>query len=486
MRKLLIAPATYCVVGTLLAVYKPIRADWWGLLVLGSLVCLYAFLAKGERTAERHAIGDNCYIVGFVYTLSIITLSLILDAESMLGIDGQPAELHPLLRTIGIALGTSVVGMFCRFALTQGVEISEDAFERAVGRTAISAAKLHGVVKRLDETVSALDATVGVVDLSLAKTVGAIDAYSKEVEKESERVGESLSSAATRLLENYQAHVTTTLDDLSASTSQFSRRMNEDWRGAVEPVRRALEAASTSINNYTVRMDSETKSVGETLNRSVADVVEDLGHKTAQVLQANPFDDVRDAVAATVDMHRKGVEATQTLLNEALNDLRKQIDKSIHNAQETRALVESLQNLDGGNTLGKAYQAMDRFTGSLDKVSGSLSQLTDQQSKATDAAVDQLARLHTSGASYDTLMETLREDLNEISNLKDRYRQQFDEAATVALRETHRLYSRLIGGATIALSGLDNLDSFARDLRTVAERAERAGDGWLSPDAPDR
>ncbi|MDE2822789.1 MAG: hypothetical protein OXK79_04720 [Chloroflexota bacterium] len=479
MRKLLIAPAAYCIFGTLLAVYKPIRADWWGLLVLGSLICLYAFLAKGERTAERHAVGDNCYIVGFVYTLSIITLSLIFDAESMLGTDGQPSELHPLLKTIGIALGTSVVGMFCRFALTQGVEIGEDAFDRAVGRTAISAAKLDGVVQRLDTTI-------GAVDESLAKTVVAIDAYSRELEKESERVGESLSAAAIRLLEHYQAHVTTTLDDLSASTRAFSRRMNDDWKDAVEPVRRALEAASTSINDYTTRMDAETKSVGETLNRSVAHVVEDLGHRVAQVLQANRFDDVRDALAATVDLHRKGVEVTQTLLTEALHDLRTQIDKSIDNAQETRVLVESLQNVDGGDALSEMYQAMGRFTVSLEKVSGTLDRLTDQQSKATDAVDDLLARLTNAGASYDTLMATLREDLDEISNLKERYREQFDEAATVALHETHRLYSRLIGGAALALSGLDNLDVFARDLRTVAGRIERPEEGWPPSPAADR
>ncbi len=467
MRSLLTAPAAYCAFGTLLAVYQPIRADWWGLLVLGFLICLYAFLAKGERTAERHAVGDNCYIVGFVYTLSIITLSLIFDAESMLGTDGEPSELHPLLRTIGIALGTSVVGMFCRFALIQGVEIGEDAFDRAVGRTAIAAAKLDGVVKRLDSTASLLDE-------SLSKTVVAINAYTRDVENESKRTGESLSTAATSLLERYQDHVTTTLRDLSASTTEFSRRMNEDWQGAVEPVRHALEAASTSINDYAARMDAETKSVGETLNLSVADVANDLGRKVSEVLQANRFDDVRDALAATVDLHRKGVEATQTMLTDALGDLREQTN----NAQETRALIESLRDVDGGDTLVKMYQAMDRFTGSLDRVSGTLNRLTDEQSKATDAVDDQLARLREAGASYDALMTTLRADVSEISELKDRYREQFDQAATVALHETHRLYSRLIDGAALALSGLDNLDTFARDLRTVAGRIERTDDSW--------
>ena len=474
MRNLLTSPAAYCVLGTLLAVHQPIRADWWGLLVLGSLICLYAFLAKGERTAERHTIGDNCYIVGFVYTLSIITLSLIFDAESMLGTDGQPSELHPLLRTIGIALGTSVVGMFCRFALTQGVEIGEDAFDRAVGRTAIAAAKLDGVVNRLDTTA-------GLVDESLGKTVVAIDAYSREVENESNRVGESLSMAATRLLERYQEHVAKTLDDLSASTTAFSRRMNDDWQGAVDPVRRALEAASTSINDYTARMDAETKSVGETLTRSMANAASDLGQKVAQVLQANRFDDVRDALVASVDLHRKGVEATQAMLSDALGDLREQTE----NAQETRALIESLQNVDGDDTLSNVYEAMDRFTRSLDSVSRTLNRLTDEQSKATDAVDDQLARLRQAGASYDTLMATLRADVDEISDLKDRYREQFDQAATAALHETHRLYSRLIDGAALALSGLDNLDTFARDLRTVAGRIERTGDAW-PPAATDR
>ena len=474
MRKLLTAPTAYCVLGILLALFRPIRADWWGLFVLGSLICLYAFLAKGERTSERHTIGDNCYIVGFVYTLSIITLSLILDTELMLGTDGQPSELHPLLKTIGIALGTSVVGMLCRFALTHDVEIGEDAFDRTVGRTAIAAAKLEGVVM-------SLDATAGVVDESLAKTVVAINSYAQEVEDESKKVGASLTLASARLLEHYQDQIANTLDSLSASISEFSRRVNQDWQGAVEPVRRSLEAASRSINSYAVRMEAETNSVGETFSRSVAGVVDDLGQRVAQVLEANRFDDVREAIATTVDLHRKGVEATQTLLTAALNDLREQAEKSTGVAEQTRELVASLQSVDGVVTLTRMYHAMDDFTGNLDKVSGALNTLTDQHSKLTDSVDDQLARLRKTGQSYDTLMENFRADIDGISELKDRYREEFDQAATNALNETHRLYSRLINGAALALSGLDNLDTFARDLRTVAERIERDAEAKPPP-----
>ena len=458
----------YCVLGALLALLPSIRADWWGLLVLGFLICLYAFLAKGDRTVERYTVGDNCYIVGFVYTLSIITLSLIFDTEAMLGNDDQPAKLHPLLRTIGIALGTSVVGMFCRFALTHGVEISEDAFDQAVSRTASAAVKLEGVVNGLGGTSAA-------VERSLNRTVAAIDTYTHSLEKESGRVGQSLSRAATELLQDYQRQVESTLQALSTSNAALARRMDEDWKAVVQPVRDALEAASKSIVGYATRMEAETQSVGDTLNRSVTRVVDDLNRQVAQVLQANRFDDVRGAMAEMVDRHRAAVETTQSMLTNALAELKSKIHDSVRSAEKAQELVSQLEKAEGSGTPERMRLAMDGFMRNLEGAADTLRAVTDQQSGSIDAIGTQLKRLREAGDTCDELMELLRKDVDAISELKEQYRKQFDQAARDALDETHKLYSRLIGGAAVALSGLDDLDAFARDLRTVANRIDNDG-----------
>ena len=159
MSALLKMPIIYCVVGIVAcALFESVRAGWTGLGVLGALVSLYAWLAKGQRDEGRFRTGDNSYFIGFVYTLSVITLSLILDADTLLG--GAGGGVSPLLKTIGIALGTSVVGMLWRFGLTHDIVVAEDAFDDAMRDAAVAAASLKGAMR---EAADAADALKGVV-----------------------------------------------------------------------------------------------------------------------------------------------------------------------------------------------------------------------------------------------------------------------------------------------------------------------------------
>lgn len=500
MRKMLEMPATYCVTGVLLALFRPIRADWWGLLVLGCLIVGYAFLAKGERTAERYTVGDNSYIIGFVYTLSIITLSLVFDAGSLLGSGDQPGDLHPLLKTIGIALGTSVVGMICRFLLTHGIEVGEDAFDRAVGRTAIAAAKLEGVVKRLDPITEN-------VGHALEKAASATGTYAERLEEESAKAGESLALISKRFLDGAERQVVDTLRGISVSAKSFSDRMAEDWQASVQPVRRALTEASRAIEGYAATIDSEARSAGDALNRSVAAVIDDLGQRVALALQENVFDEFKAAMAALVNeqtqtvrentrllaaglgdlnqamreavaAHRRAVADAGASLTGAVDGLKRQIDASVATAEAIRTLAASWRSAVDSEPWSAMDEAMRRFTANVETLQTAFEAIVDHQSKAVAGAEGHVQRLRRASAVGDTLMRELQSDVDDIAALKDRYRNEFDQAATVALEETHRLYARLIGAAAVALSGLDNLGTFARDLRLIAERISR-DDGVL-------
>lgn len=495
MRKLLETPVAYCVIGVLLSVFPPIRADWWGLLVLGFLIGLYAFLAKGEKTAKRFTVGDNSYIIGFVYTLSIITLSLIFDAESLLGSGGRPGDLHPLLRTIGIALGTSVIGMICRFLLTHGIEVAEDAFDRAVGRTAVAAAKLEGAVTRLEPSTESIARAMG-------RTASAISAYAERVDAEAATAGESLALAAERMLERTERRVAASLDELSLATKSLSGRMAADLQGAVEPFRQALLEASRAIEEYASTIQSQTHSAGEALNRSVAAVIEDLGDKVAHTLDENVFDQFRAAVTelvaeqaaavrqnagvlatalddlnkqmhAGVLAHGRAVADTGASLTGAVDDLKRQIDASVETAEEIRSLAASWRGMVDSHAWSVVDKAMQRFTANVEALHLNVEAIAEHQSKAVSGAQGHVERMREATRVSDKLMRELERDVDGIVDLKARYRNEFEEAATRALEETHRLYARLIGGAAVALSGLDDLDAFARNLRIIAERTGR-------------
>lgn len=501
MRKLLETPVTYCVIGVLLALFQPIRAGWWGLLVLGALICLYAFLAKGERTAERSTAGDNSYIIGFVYTLSIITLSLVFDAESLLGTGDQSGDLHPLLRTIGIALGTSVVGMFCRFCLTHGIEIAEDAFDRAVGRTAVAAAKLEAVVEQLGSAVEGLKPITDNIGHTMEQNASAISTYARRVDAESDKAGDLLAQAAERVLKGAELRVAETLDELSLSVKSLSDGMTKDLQSAVASVRQTLTEVSEAIQGCTATMESETRSAGEALNRSVA-AINDLVQRAARALQENVFDEFRTAVSALVHeqtkavrenaqllatglgglnqemrtavaTHRTAVVDTGASLSSGVDDLKRQVDASVAIAEEIRTLTASWRSVVDSEAWSAMERAMRQFTANVESLRVTLEAVADHQSKAVSGAEEHAERLRQATAVCNELMRELRSDIAGISDLKERYRKEFDQAAAVALEETHRLYARLIGGATAALSGVDELDTFVRDLRLIAERISR-------------
>ena len=242
MNKLLNYPVFYCVAGILLAtMFHSVRATWLGLFVLGSLVSVYAYLTKDEAdVASRHEVGDNCYFIGFVYTLAVITLSLILDADVLLSSEGS--ELRQLLTTVGIALGTSVVGMLLRFQLIHQVKPPEDEFDRAVNSAAVAAKKLEGSVERANECIM-------VVEKSLSQVADAMKTYSERTEEESQKIGQSMNNVAERLLEDFGNKITDALQTTHFDgVREALHAAVKEHRAAVSRVNEALSQSLAELN----------------------------------------------------------------------------------------------------------------------------------------------------------------------------------------------------------------------------------------------
>lgn len=242
---LLTYPLFYCITGVLLALFHFIRADWWGLAVLGGLIILYAYLAQGEDNADRQEVGDNCYFIGFVYTLVVITWSLVLDADDLVGGGDGGGDLRPLLKTVGIALGTSVIGMIARFTLVHGALSPETRFDRLVEKTAIAAGKLEGITKRMAEDVR-------IVEVSMQSSAEAMADYARKVEAEAEKVGDELNKAAAGLLDEFGARVAKTLQ------TELLDDMRRDFGLSVRAYAEAVQKANETFGESLSALDSAT------------------------------------------------------------------------------------------------------------------------------------------------------------------------------------------------------------------------------------
>ena len=235
-------PLSYCVAGIAVALLRPVRAEWWGLFVLGVLISVYAYLTKDEpEVASRHEVGDNCYFIGFVYTLAVITLSLILDADALLS-SGADGGLRQLLTTVGIALGTSMIGMLWRFGLTHGVKPPEDEFDRAVNSAAVAARRLEGAVARANGCFI-------VVEESLSQAADAMKTYSGRTEEEAQKIGQSMSSVAEKLLEDFGKRIADSLQKTHFDgVREALHAAVEEHRGAVSRVNEALSQSLAELN----------------------------------------------------------------------------------------------------------------------------------------------------------------------------------------------------------------------------------------------
>ncbi|MGI9228674.1 MAG: hypothetical protein ACR2P9_02320 [Gammaproteobacteria bacterium] len=386
MKALLNYPVFYCVVGIALsAIFRPIRAEWWGLLVLSFLLSLYAFLTKDEADlAHRYEVGDNCYFIGFVYTLAVITWSLMLDTDSLLSNKG--GDLLPLLTTVGIALGTSVVGMIWRFGLTHGWKPPEDEFDRAVTKAAVAATELEVAVVQVNECVTGVEQT-------MSQVTNAMSTYSRRTEEETQKIGRAMSNALGSVLEDFSARI-------------------------------------------------------------------------AESLQKTHFDDVREALQATLDEHRAAVLGVNQAFSQSLEELNTATKATTTGVEDVRHALSSL------NAINDTVQA---FSEGVENLNKALKTISKEQTALIGNAEHDVQRMHEARDALDDLIKTIRSDVKSIAEIKESYRRAFDEAAQTALEETHRLYGRLITGAKLALGGIDNLDQIAKDLRTIAQNIEQEG-----------
>ena len=397
-------PITYCVVGIAFAsLFEFIRSGLPGLFVLGALIGLYAFLAKGERDDGRFRTGDNSYFIGFVYTLSIITLSLMLDADTLLG--GAGDSVSSLLKTIGIALGTSVVGMLCRFLLTHDIRVAEDEFDRDVRAVAVAAYQMKGVVdvaaksvghlggavreaveaatplsevanglrQAVDDASQAVEAQVRAtgtavdeatnahakaLQASLRRIASSLDSYTESVHASARRVGETLDESTRQAIGAVAKGVTeplegvvrdiavaaTSLKGVVDATAKSAGNLGDAACEAAEELQAPLRRIASSLDSYTESAHASARRVGETLDESTRQVVA----KVNQTL-ASTVDDLASSTAVAVAQAGE-VRSTLAAIDGAAfqRDLGGLTEEIVRLRETVTALNEQIPKLAGG------------------------------------------------------------------------------------------------------------------------------------------
>lgn len=93
---------------------------FWAAGYAAAVLFAYAILAwaGGRVKLEPETIGDNCYYLGFLFTLSSLAYTLYQMADPSLN-GGRPVDIPDVISGFGVALSSTIVGVFLRVLLMQ-------------------------------------------------------------------------------------------------------------------------------------------------------------------------------------------------------------------------------------------------------------------------------------------------------------------------------------------------------------------------------
>lgn len=177
-------------------------------LFAGAMIVAYMLIAMlfGRVQIEPEMVGDNCYYLGFLFTLTSLSYTLSELASTGADIDARTEMIGRVIGGFGVALSSTIVGVFLRVVLMQ---IRPDI----VARDREMHIELHESVRELRR--------------QLASSIVAIKQFTTEsiqhAQERDARVGESLSAAAESISEKNDETVKEIIETIKSANVEAAK-----------------------------------------------------------------------------------------------------------------------------------------------------------------------------------------------------------------------------------------------------------------------
>ena len=400
-------PAAYCVLGGALAFLPGFSSSWPGAAILAGLICVYGFYvyvaAKNNQIdmVDQREAGDNCYLIGFVYTLAVIIATIVNLATT--GDSAQPGtdavqasadaaqlKIESLLGTVGIALSTSAVGMIWRFVLLQGTRPPDDELEKHISKVAQSSHQLSAAVREISGAAVEFKGEADSTSKAMAE-------YAAKIRGHADNITQEVSNPFLTLLDNLSGRI----DDV------FHKHLFTDIKGQLDSIIGSQETMLAAIEKR-------------------------LGESTAALKSSA---DAATKIAEEVERQLSAVVAAQ---EKTLALIQQRLDKS------TRALESGAETAsESGEEIRKSLAELDDLRSKLESAVASQKQALEQiREQSSNLAGAMVTELHAVGEIYEGAEQQLRQKYREVSE-----------------KATRDLYDELINGANRAMSGLEKGNS---------------------------
>jgi hypothetical protein len=324
-----------------------------------ALIVLYALIAMILPGAKVRAdqIGDNCYYLGLLFTLTSLAMALFRFTDNPTGLT------LTIIRSFGIAIGTTIVGLMLRVFISQFRD-DPDYLEQEA-RTALNET-VRRIRGQLDEALSEMKSfSVGVsqvlnevgetartstassLDTAVARFLGAVDKMAGQLEASTSGFvarTDAFDAGVTKMVGALEG-LTTRVDGIKADASLVEE--------AVRPAFQALEAATTdfatAIGQQRTKFDRTFKAISK-----VAESSEALGN-------------TGEALKGAAEELKRGVDAMR-LGFDALEHYKVNAAAAVQNTDQFIAsLAAAAKKLDDGadeaarRVLSVAQESADHF-----------------------------------------------------------------------------------------------------------------------------
>lgn len=207
--------------------------------------------AGGRLKIEPEAIGDNCYYLGFLFTLASLSFTLYQMADPT-GNGSDPIHIPEVISGFGVALSSTIIGVFLRVIMMQ-MRPDFVAKDRAV---------------RADLNRSYAD-----FRRNLSGTLSQMKAFSTESIQYAAERDERLRVSTEKFVEDHQKALVQAADTLA---EKMETKFSETAQQAVKDIAASVQEANKGAQEGVQELVADLQAMRSRLNEQESEIFEEI------------------------------------------------------------------------------------------------------------------------------------------------------------------------------------------------------------------
>ena len=263
-------------------------------------LCCYALVAwaGGRLKVEPETVGDNCYYLGFLFTLASLAYTLYQVAGPS-GSGGRPVDITSVISGFGLALSSTIVGVFLRvfFMQLRSDFVAKDREMKAEVNRAFGDFKksMSGMLLQMKSYA--------------VESVQSASERDERIRRSTEQFLEDHQTAAKQVLsainesqETHQKQMKEVIDNLQA----LQGRLREQEMQAIEQIQNRRKLLVSDLEQTEKIFAAQIESVNEVTSKTTAMLsqIEEYTAKSAHLASDND-ERRREAAEQFIEQNRK-------------------------------------------------------------------------------------------------------------------------------------------------------------------------------------